>query len=416
MVYMPELIPGIRKAIEADPAISEKALKEQFNRILLQPLSTMKYAAPQGLRIVIVIDALDECEREEDVGTILRLLSQAKDVSSVYLRIFVTTRPELAIRLGFKHMLDNAHQDLVLHEIPKATIEHNISLFLKNKLAKIRQERSLSPDWPGNGNIQALVNIAVPLFIFDATVCRFVTDPRWDPQKHLTTILEYQTASQASKLDQTYLPILDQLLAGQDDGEKERLAREFREVVGAIVILVYPLSTVSLASLLDIPKEDVNCRLDLLHSVLSIPTNENTPVRLLHLSFGNFLLDPQKRDKSPFWVDGRERHWKIAIKCLKLLSRPGYLRKNICSLQNPGTLQTEIDSRTKDECLPAEVQYACFYWVHYLEQSNCRVDSMDQVHIFLQEHLLHWLKSLSLLGKILEAIVLIGTLQSLVVS
>ncbi len=27
-----------------------------------------------------------------------------------------------------------------------------------------------------------------------------------------------------------------------------------------------------------------------------------TPLRLLHLSFRNFLLDPQKRGKSPFWV------------------------------------------------------------------------------------------------------------------
>jgi len=412
MVHKPELIPGIGKAIEVDPTISERALKEQFEKLILQPLSDMKCTDRRPSSLVIVIDALDECEQEEDVKAILRLLPRAKEVKSVHLRIFVTSRPELPIRLGFKHISDDAHQDVVLHEIPKATIERDITLFFEDKFAKIRQERSLSLDWPGRENIQALVEMAVPLFIFAATVCRFVADPRWDPKKRLSTILEYKTASQASKLDRTYLPVLDQLLAGQDEAEKDRLATEFREVVGAIIILASPLSIVSLSSLLGIEKEVINCRLELLHSVLNVPANENAPVRLLHLSFRDFLLDPQKRGKSPFWVDGREMHRQIARKCLELMS--GYLRENICNLPSPGTLRTDIDSRSVDKCLPAEVQYACRYWVHHQEQSNCRIRDTDLVHVFLQQHLLHWLESLSLLGKISESIALIDTLQLLV--
>jgi len=45
-------------------------------------------------------------------------------------------------------------------------------------------------------------------------------------------------------------------------------------------------------------KEDIICRLDLLYSILSIPINENMPVKLLYLSFYNFLVDPRKRGKS----------------------------------------------------------------------------------------------------------------------
>jgi hypothetical protein len=267
------------------------------------------------------------------------------------------------------------------------------------------------PDWPGDGNIQALVRIAVPLFIFASTMCRFVADPRWDPNKRLKTILDFQTASQASKLDRTYLPILDQLFVDQDKVEQDRLAREFREVVGAIVILADPLSTISLASLLDTPKEDVDGRLDWLHSVLSIPTNEDAPVRLLHLSFRDFLLDPQKRGKSPFWVDERETHERIANKCLQLMSK--CLSENICKLQTPGTLRTEIESRTVDLYLPAEVQYACRYWVYHLEQSKRRIRDGEQVHVFLQNHLLHWLEALSLIGNASESIAMVGTLQSI---
>src|SRR6202022_1161484 len=110
-----DLVPSIAKAIETDPTISEKVLKEQFEKLVLQPLSEMTYAPSAASALIIVFDALDECERERDVGTILRLLAQAKDVRSLRLRIFTTSRPELPIRLGFAEMSEDTHQDLVLH-------------------------------------------------------------------------------------------------------------------------------------------------------------------------------------------------------------------------------------------------------------------------------------------------------------
>jgi hypothetical protein len=421
LVKVSALIPPVREAIDADPAISRKAMKEQFEKLLFQPLSEMKHNPPHISKLVIVVDALDECEREGDVKIILSLLSQTRHVTSVSLRIFVTSRPELPIRLGFKNMSGGTYQDLVLHEIPQPTIEHDISAFLKHELAKIRDDhnrplpphRWLPSDWPGEGNIQSLVNMAIPLFIFAATVCRFIGDPRWDPEERLATVLRYQTNSQASKFDRTYLPILDQLLVGLTDSEKESLAAEFREVVGSIVILADPLSTFSLASLLGIPKKVVDCRLDLLHSVLSIPANQDSPVRLLHLSFRDFLLDTQKRGKSLFWVDEREAHEMIATKCLELISRPECLRDNICNLETPGKLRAEIDCRTIDDCLPANVRYACRYWVYHLEQSKCRICDQGRVYVFLQRHFLHWLEALSLMGKISESIAMIITLQTL---
>jgi hypothetical protein len=202
-------------------------------------------------------------------------------------------------------------------------------------------------------------------------------------------------------------------LFDQDEVERERLAEGFREVVGIVVVLESPLSSVSLASLLSIPKEDVICRLDSLHSVLNIPTNEHTPIRLLHLSFRDFLLDAKKRGKSPFWIDERDTHKRLATKCLQLMSRSGCLRKDICNLKRPGTLRKEINSQIIDICLPAEVRYACRFWVTHLEQSNSGIYDHGQVHVFLQEHWLHWLEAMSLLGNTTESITMIITLQSI---
>jgi hypothetical protein len=422
IVKVPALIPHVRKAIDIDPTISGKAMKEQFDKLILQPFSETKHISPQISRLVIVVDALDECEREGDIKNILFLLSQTRHVRPLSLRIFVTSRPELPIRLGFMDMSEGTHQDLVLHEIPQPIIEHDISAFLKAELAKIRKDhnhlhpsdRRLPPDWPGERNTQALVNMAIPLFIFATTVCRFIGDLRWDPEERLATVLRYQTAGQASQLDRTYLPVLDQLLVGLTNSERETLTGEFRDVVGSIIVLAEPLSTTSLASLLSIPKKVVDRRLNTLHSVLSVPTNQYSPVRLLHLSFRDFLIDAEKRGSSLFWIDEGETHKVIATRCLALMSQPDCLRENICGLETPGKARMDINCQMINDSLPADVRYACRYWVHHLEQSKGRICDQSRVHSFLQKHFLHWLEALSLMGKMSESIGLIGTLQSIV--
>ncbi|KAI9763764.1 MAG: hypothetical protein M1839_006312, partial [Geoglossum umbratile] len=413
MAYVPGLISGIRKALDADPGISERVLKDQFEKLILQPLSEIQQAPLQTLAYIVVIDALDECEQEKDIRVILQLLARTKDIKPVSLRILVTSRPELPIRLGFKEMSDGTYQDLVLHEVLKRTIEHDIRLFLEHELREIQKQRSLSSNWPRKDQIQALVELAVPLFIFAATACRYIADRRDNPRKRLEVILQYQLATHISKLDRTYLPILGQLLDDEDEADKQRRTSEFQDIVGSIVVLESPLSISSLAHLFQISKEDIRCRLDSLHSVLSIPDSEDLPVRILHRSFRDFLVDSQKKGKSPFWIDERETHERLANKCLELLSSPEGLRQNMCKLLNPGTLRSEIDERTIAICLPPELQYACRYWVHHLERSDCHIHDEDPIHLFLQKYFLYWLEAMSLIREAYKCIHIINRLQAL---
>jgi len=255
--------------------------------------------------------------------------------------------------------------------------------------------------------------MAIPLFIFAATVCRFIKDRKCGPpEEQLAKVLQYQTRSQESKLDATYLPVLNQLLVGLTASERHHLVREFREVVGSIVILASPLSTASLARLLKISKGAVDCRIDLLHSVLNIPSNPDVPVRLLHLSFRDFLLDSEKRETNPFWVDEKEAHNKLATQCLERLSADDNLKEDICNLRTPAKLLIEINKHTIDACIPSDIQYACQYWVYHLKQGRGIICDDDQVHSFLTRHFLHWLEALSLIGRLSESI---GMIDNLVV-
>ncbi len=216
-----------------------------------------------------------------------------------------------------------------------------------------------------------------------------------------------------SKLDATYLPILNQLFDKEDKNVKERWACEFCDIVGSIVVLETPLSTTSLACLLHILKDNITCRLDSLYSILSIPDRDDIPMRLLHLSFREFLVNASKKEKSLFWVDERATHESLASHCLQLMSGPNGLRQNMCNLQ-PRTLKIEVDEGKITSHLSPELQYACRYWVYHLEQSQQLVSDRATADTFLQKHFLHWLEAMSLIRDTNKCISLLETLSTLV--
>jgi hypothetical protein len=387
-------------------------LKDQFEKLIFQPLLEMQQASSQTSARIIVIDALDECEHEQDIRTILQLLAQTKDIQPVPLRIVVTSRPELHIRLSFKKMPNGTYQDLVLHEVQRSTIEHDLRVFLEHELGEIRESHDISTEWPAQHQVLSLVEMAVPLFIYAATVCLFIGTKGSNPRKNLSKVLEYGKST-FSQLERTYLPVLDQLLDAQENDQKDEWLLVFRDVIGSIVVLESPLSVISLACLLQVPQEDITCRLDSLHSVLSISRNKNAPIRLLHLSFREFLVDPRKQGQSPFWVDEKNTHKKLASRCLKLMSGPSGLRQNMCNLSGPGVLRSEIDEGTVAGSLSPDLQYACRYWVNHLKQSQQDIADRDTTHLFLQKHFLHWLEAMSLMRESSRCVHLLNNLQAL---
>ena len=408
----------IKKMLDADPTIIWKSMKEQFEKLVLEPLCEAAATATASSSVVMVIDALDECDQESDVRLLINIFSQAKTLP--YLRVFITSRPELPIRLGFSE-IQASHQDLVLHEILTHIAEHDISVFLNNEFRNIRhdfnmtvcRDRKLPPDWPGRPIIQSLAQMAVPLFIFAATVCRFVGDPRRrNPRTRLQTVLDQERKSYGSQLEQTYALILRSQIVELPEGERQEVIQDFKVIVGSIVTLASPLSAISLSRLIDIQSDIVDERLDALHSVLSIPLERTVPVRLLHLSFRDYLVDLKNKEKVEFWVDEKHTHRRLAKHCLRIMRSA--LRRNMCNLSFPGMQRSAVGAEQLEEHIPPELQYACMYWVHHQTKDKLEHDDVSDVYDFLKTHFLLWLEVLSLLGRISESIRFIDELQSIV--
>ncbi|KAM0346961.1 hypothetical protein ACHAP4_011568 [Fusarium culmorum] len=418
---LPSLMPHIQDAIETDSHIGEMAVSKQFENLIRQPLAKMASNPQDPPTVVIVIDALDECDQEKDIQAIVSLLPQVKQVTSVHLKFFVTSRPEIPVYVEFRRIRE-PYRDFILHLVDEHTIEHDIRAFLNSKLAEIRNDYNIHPlgghhlseSWPSPTEVHGLVKKAIPLFIFAATACQLIQKGKHgDPEENLNKILERTGGTQISKLNELYLFVLEQLLDDTTDSGEELLKR-FQEIVGAIVILADPLSAACLARLLDIAEKRIRYMVGLLPSVLYMPSEKSAPIKPLHLSFRDFLINRDKHKTDPFWVDEKETHKMLAVRCLELLMNDDCLKKDKCDLRMPGVARSDIDRGQIDESLPSEAQYACLYWVYHLKESHERIQDDDRAHKFLERHFLHWLEALSLIGRISESIGFMDELQSIV--
>ncbi|KAL4975136.1 hypothetical protein BDW66DRAFT_160755 [Aspergillus desertorum] len=192
---------------------------------------------------------------------------------------------------------------------------------------------------------------------------------------------------------QLMLKISD-LRSGCDELEQQQLLQEFQGIIGVIILLAVPLSINTLSLFLGIEADKIS----------------NLPVRIIHLSFRDFLLqsqtrpfsDEQQKHKAKFLVDEQQKHKAIARFCLTTMRR--CLRKDICNLASPATRRTDIDDQDICRYLPPELQYSCRYWIYHFKQSQPLPSEIEDVRQFLQKHFLHWVEAMSLLGLISEVV------------
>ena len=398
----PEFKNLLQDAVSLDEGIVQRVLGDQWRELVIAPLSQLGADSVRS-PIVIVVDALDECEKESDIRQVLQLLADTRYLNRHCLRIFITSRPEVPIRDGFLQFPHAERQDFILHDISRFIVDHDISLFLSHRLAKIRPEEHV---------IEQLAQKAAGLFIWAATACWFICEGRKFASKRLAEILKGSsvavTAPEAH-LDEIYTTVLKHSISlSYTTEEKEEFCLILRRVLGSLTVLSSPLSVTSLSRLIHLAEEDVDQTLENLHAILDIPKEHTHPLRLHHPSFRDFLLNQKRCADSLFWVNGKQAHEALAESCIRLMSTS--LKQDICGLNCSGA---EVDNSRVEKCLAPEVQYACLYWVEHLQKAGVRLQDNDQINRFLQTHFLHWLEALSWMRRMSEGILAIGTLESI---
>jgi hypothetical protein len=344
--------------------------------------------------LLIVLDALDECHLDngcEGGGAVPLLLAKFASLPSV--KILITSRPEDTIRLMFK----NINSRFALHDIEADIVQSDILHYLKHTLGEHARVRELPLPFPTNGELDELVKRAGTLFIYAATVVKWVSDPKAKPNLRLQQVLDQDTdeiAYQHKMLDRMYLQILEQ--AAQTSGNPKPHERALYHVLSAVVLLQEPMHEAALASLAGEDKR-AGAILPLLSAVLLV--DEAAPVRLFHPSFPDFITDAERCMDQRFLVTRSEGHLRLAIRCLEIMNTG--LREDICDIRDSSLANSEVANLKDrlDHVAPHKLRYACNYWhVHLRLAASTSSSLIEQLETFCSLHLLHWIELLSLLG------------------
>lgn len=404
----------IYEAIKAQKDIAEQPIDCQWDKLIHRPLSFLNgNSSPSP--ILFVIDALDECGSERDVLALPSILANASQLKHVRLRILITSRVKLLVSQGFENLSGTAYRETDHGDIPPMIINRDLNLFFMSQLSAIATEYKFEDGWPGPPFIERLVDMSCGLFIWASSACRIIGESRELAMRRITELTSghHVSTGPEKQLDQIYIRLLQE---SQDYGhhtEKERRNGIQGKILGSVVNLLLPLSMESLAKLLDVSLDDIKETLVGLNTIFRMPHQSSNPIYLRHRTFRDFLLDNNRCAGLGFQVKEKQAHEALADRCIAIMSR--MLKRDICGVEKPDTLARAIEKNLIDRFIPSELQYACLYWVQHYQHGEVRLVDGDSVHLFVQEHFLHWLEVMYILGKSSDVPAIVRLYHSLLV-
>ncbi|KAB5592702.1 Vegetative incompatibility protein HET-E-1 [Ceratobasidium theobromae] len=375
--------------VHEDPDIGSLNVVQQFEKLIRKPLSEVNRAIPEG--VVVVIDALDECQDSHGVRLVVELLLRC--ATELPIKFFVTSRPEHAVRDKMLSEGKYPPSVLHLHDIEQSIVEEDIKKFLAESLNSMS-----SP--PASDQIDLLAKRAGKLFIYAATVARFVLpdNASGNPKARLSMMLDTDRnihnrgghRKVYKELDTLYSTIL---LAAFHDGLLEEETEAMRRVLWTVVCEKEPMTIQTLASLLDLTEDDTSSALRPLRSVLHV-SESGGPVSTLHASFPDYMLDQLR--SSQFYLDEEEHSQFLAERCFKIMKVQ--LRFNICKLETSFVFDRgvpNLEERVQEMVSPA-LFYVCRYWGEHLRKATFSDILEAQLVDFLARKLLFWMEVLNL--------------------
>jgi hypothetical protein len=274
-----------------------------------------------------------------------------------------------------------------MSDIAESSANNDIALFISNELKGL--EEVLDGEWPNKGWHGLLVDKAGGLFQWASLACKATTNKitGLPTVERLKRFLQLRN----NKLHEIYSEILKQVFLTDSQDYMDTYSR----VMGAILLAKEPLPISALKAFCKPGKfdDEVECFLRPLGALLHGVTESTIPVRPLHTSFQDFLLD--KSQSGRYFVDLNQQHEDFATMIFNVMSKE--LKFNICHIVSSYQLNKDIvdlDDRAK-AYISTQLAYACQFWSDHLCLSPGSTTLLKQTEDFVKESFLYWLEVLS---------------------
>ncbi|KAG8861321.1 hypothetical protein FRB91_009232, partial [Serendipita sp. 411] len=376
----PQLLPSIIDGIKAiGPVLSVCPFEEKLQRLVIQPL---KDAA-----VVLVIDALDECDkRDRDIllRDLLRSLTHAAQ-----LKIFITSRPERDIT----GLLDPYRSPTEsLHDIGLKSNQNDIAMFVKHEMEHVVRSGDLTAE-----EVTQLADRVNCLFILASTACKVIQESL-SPRSRLQDLMDPKRNA-LGDINELYLAIITKACQADQDGQSidSEAPKEVIEVLQVILAAATPLSISTIDILLG--SKGTGRVVKFLSSVLNV--RHDGTIAILHPTFREFLED--RRVAGIFHIDIADAHELMTKGCLATMKRE--LRFNICRLESSFVRNKDVPDFEErvSKYISEQLQYGCTHWLGHVTKSR-RILHGDGGTAALQfmegGSPLYWIEVLSALGNI----------------
>ncbi|KAJ7925368.1 hypothetical protein B0H13DRAFT_1130586 [Mycena leptocephala] len=320
----------LQQAVESDRLVVGRGLTAQFQTLIVEPFAQLP---PLVFDPVIVLDGLDECEDHKVQQDILRLVIAAIRVNHLPVRILITSRPEPHIR----ELLETEQSLAICRHFMLHAAYEDIRIYFQDQFSGIHSECrergiDLGAVWPDPQALEHLVTKSSGIFIYAATVIRFVGDEYCHPIDRLEAIMNLDPESTAP-LDDLYTGILSAVPRASHD--------QLLHVLHAIWRRRISVDPENMDIFLDLRRG--TCRLVLrgLHSLLDVPPNRGRvplwtrDVGPLHASFIDYLGDSRRSGRWCVSIHSLHSNYLHSIIRLLSYSPPTHLaRRFYCDVVN----------------------------------------------------------------------------------
>lgn len=396
----PDYGANLAAALREEPDLITSALALRFQGMILGPLQTMGKQYLER-KLVIVIDALDECGT---VHTRPRLVSHLLKLSNLapWLKVVVTSRPNNELASEFGKQADKVlRRDLFQEDL--ASVTQDITLFIRDCLMQLPNDDEAlhGRGWLHDETAKRLATRANGLFIWARTACSMIRNGL-NPDKKIQELINSNPSSGAGKqLESLYETVLNEAL-----GETQNDARTIKSCISAVITTRIPLTDVTLAKLLESHVGLTELRTVIRRLAAVLYRDLNGTVRVIHQSFSDYMVDEQC--PSDYRINKAEENLEIAASCLRTMHKE--LRFNICELEDSRLFNDEISNlstRTREK-IHFHLEYSCIYWASHLAASHTFNGDFNEHQIVIQlleeillsHSVLYWIEVLSLLKQL----------------
>jgi hypothetical protein len=198
------LRPNICAAIDTDMDIRMRSVRTQVQKLILDVL-TLSPSDPAP-RLVIVLDALDECKADaNDVlgGDLIPILLEALR-NIPFAKVFLTSRPESSVErlLSRQPTIGGDTRVNLDRDIPKDTVQEDIERYFRKEFRKIKPRIKPGPET--DFAIRKLVREADGLFSYARAAMLYIRDPQGLPDRRLQALVDGTVSLSVDRDDSSY--------------------------------------------------------------------------------------------------------------------------------------------------------------------------------------------------------------------